>query len=54
MLTIILDDYPHQYYDEASEDISLYCSGSGPWYEVSNGICLKTYLADLASVPHHA
>ncbi|KAF7978717.1 hypothetical protein HWV62_45001 [Athelia sp. TMB] len=27
------DDYPHQYYDEASEDITLYCSGDGPWYE---------------------
>lgn len=27
------DNYPHQYYDEASEDITLYCSGSGPWYE---------------------
>ncbi|KAF8317478.1 Ribonuclease/ribotoxin [Clavulina sp. PMI_390] len=27
------DDYPHQYYSEASEHITLYCSGSGPWYE---------------------
>ncbi|KAI5117933.1 hypothetical protein M0805_009441 [Coniferiporia weirii] len=27
------DNYPHQYYDEASEDITLYCSGNGPWYE---------------------
>ncbi|THH30552.1 hypothetical protein EUX98_g3637 [Antrodiella citrinella] len=27
------DDYPHQYYDESSEDIDLYCSGNGPWYE---------------------
>ncbi|KAI0796452.1 Ribonuclease/ribotoxin [Irpex lacteus] len=27
------DNYPHQYYDEASENIKLYCSGSGPWYE---------------------
>ncbi|KZS93715.1 ustilago Sphaerogena ribonuclease U2 complexed with adenosine 2'-Monophosphate [Sistotremastrum niveocremeum HHB9708] len=27
------DDYPHQYYDEPSEDITLYCSGNGPWYE---------------------
>jgi hypothetical protein len=24
---------PHQYYDEASEDISLVCSGNGPWSE---------------------
>ena len=29
------DDYPHQYYSESSEDITLYCSGDGPWYEVS-------------------
>lgn len=28
------DDYPHQYYSEASEHITLYCSGDGPWYEV--------------------
>ncbi|KAI0690272.1 Ribonuclease/ribotoxin [Cytidiella melzeri] len=27
------DDYPHQYYSEASEDITLWCSGDGPWYE---------------------
>ncbi|KAI0337974.1 Ribonuclease/ribotoxin [Trametopsis cervina] len=27
------DNYPHQYYDEPSEHITLYCSGSGPWYE---------------------
>ncbi|KAH8110878.1 ustilago Sphaerogena ribonuclease U2 complexed with adenosine 2'-Monophosphate [Phellopilus nigrolimitatus] len=27
------DNYPHQYYDEKSENITLYCSGSGPWYE---------------------
>ncbi|EKM53271.1 uncharacterized protein PHACADRAFT_259503 [Phanerochaete carnosa HHB-10118-sp] len=27
------DDYPHQYYDESSENISLWCSGNGPWYE---------------------
>jgi len=27
------DDYPHQYYDEPSEHITLWCSGSGPWYE---------------------
>ena len=26
------DNYPHQYYDEASEDITL-CCGSGPWSE---------------------
>nr|AAB36053.1 ribonuclease U2 {substrate-binding region} [Ustilago sphaerogena, Peptide Partial, 28 aa] [Ustilago sphaerogena] len=25
-------NYPHQYYDEASEDITL-CCGSGPWSE---------------------
>ena len=24
-----------RYYDEASEDITLHCSGNGPWYEVS-------------------
>ncbi|KAL5521038.1 hypothetical protein ACEPAG_8960 [Sanghuangporus baumii] len=27
------DDYPHQYYDEPSEHIQLWCSGNGPWYE---------------------
>ncbi|TCD68871.1 hypothetical protein EIP91_009586 [Steccherinum ochraceum] len=27
------DDYPHQYYDEPSENIELWCSGNGPWYE---------------------
>ncbi|EJD07848.1 ustilago Sphaerogena ribonuclease U2 complexed with adenosine 2'-Monophosphate [Fomitiporia mediterranea MF3/22] len=27
------DDYPHQYYDEPSEHITLWCSGNGPWYE---------------------
>ncbi|TDL19072.1 Ribonuclease/ribotoxin [Rickenella mellea] len=27
------DDYPHQYFDEPSENIKLYCSGNGPWYE---------------------
>ncbi|KLO18305.1 ustilago Sphaerogena ribonuclease U2 complexed with adenosine 2'-Monophosphate [Schizopora paradoxa] len=27
------DDYPHQYYSESSEHITLYCSGDGPWYE---------------------
>ncbi|UZJ52008.1 hypothetical protein CBS101457_001328 [Exobasidium rhododendri] len=27
------DNYPHQYYDEASEDITLSCSSSGPYSE---------------------
>lgn len=27
-----VDNYPHQYYDETSEDITL-CCGSGPWSE---------------------
>ncbi|KZV93953.1 Ribonuclease/ribotoxin [Exidia glandulosa HHB12029] len=27
------DDYPHQYYDYPDEHITLWCSGSGPWYE---------------------
>ncbi|KAE8215026.1 hypothetical protein CF327_g1635 [Tilletia walkeri] len=34
------DNYPHQYYDEPSEGISLSCQSSGPYYEfplVTNG-----------------
>ncbi|KAF8299649.1 Ribonuclease/ribotoxin [Clavulina sp. PMI_390] len=27
------DNYPHQYYDEPSEGITLSCDSSGPWYE---------------------
>ncbi|KZP08650.1 Ribonuclease/ribotoxin [Athelia psychrophila] len=27
------DDYPHQYYTEASEHITLKCTESSPWYE---------------------
>ncbi|KAK0557846.1 Ribonuclease U2 [Tilletia horrida] len=36
----LVDDYPHMYYVEPSEGITLSCSGSGPYYEfplVKNG-----------------
>ncbi|CAD6911250.1 unnamed protein product [Tilletia controversa] len=34
------DNYPHQYYDDPSENVSLSCDGNGPYYEfplVTNG-----------------
>ncbi|CAD6915756.1 unnamed protein product [Tilletia caries] len=37
---LVQDNYPHQYYDDPSENVSLSCDGNGPYYEfplVTNG-----------------